>query len=266
MEIHDWKDAETSEPSQVVIETFGCRLPIAFEHKIAAARPQPIWINLEYLSAEDWVEGCHSLPSPHPSLNVNKYYFFPGVTKKTGGLMIEKDLFIRQERFAKDRNKFLESFNLDPALFTVFVFCYPGAPLAEFYKALRQRGKEINLLLPKGAATDILSKLYEEHPSRNIQFGVSKMVPQSEFDKFLWASDSLIIRGEDSFVRAQLSGKPFIWNIYPQTEETHIKKLEAFGERIRPYYGESYQTWIDMNLSWNKSSRDLNLLLGAMVP
>ena len=36
--------------------------------------------------------------------------------------MIEKDLFIRQERFAKDRNKFLESFNLDPALFTVFVF------------------------------------------------------------------------------------------------------------------------------------------------
>ena len=64
------------------------------------------------------------------------------------------------------------------------------------------------------------------------------MVPQSEFDKFLWASDSLIIRGEDSFVRAQLSGKPFIWNIYP-------------------YYGESYQTWIDMNLSWNKSSRDL---------
>ena len=118
VEIHDWKDAETSEPSQVVIETFGCRLPIAFEHKISAARPQPIWINLEYLSAEDWVEGCHSLPSPHPSLNVNKYYFFPGVTKKTGGLMIEKDLFIRQERFAKDRNKFLESFNLDPALFT----------------------------------------------------------------------------------------------------------------------------------------------------
>lgn len=101
VEIHDWKDAETSEPSQVVIETFGCRLPIAFEHKIAAARPQPIWINLEYLSAEDWVEGCHSLPSPHPSLNVNKYYFFPGVTKKTGGLMIEKDLFIRQERFGK---------------------------------------------------------------------------------------------------------------------------------------------------------------------
>ena len=56
------------------------------------------------------------------------------------------------------------------------------------------------------------------------------MVPQSEFDKFLWASDAVIIRGEDSFVRAQLSGKPFIWNIYPQTEETHIKKLEAFGE------------------------------------
>lgn len=257
IEIHDWKDAETSEPSQVVIETFGCRLPYAFEQKIASARPQPIWINLEYLSAEDWVEGCHSLPSPHPSLNVNKYYFFPGVTKKTGGLMIEKDLFIRQKHFSKDRNKFLEAFNLDPEVFTTFVFCYPSAPLAKFYIALQKRGKDINLLLPKGAATEILSKLYKEHPSRNIHLGISEMVPQSEFDKFLWASDAVIIRGEDSFVRAQLSGKPFIWNIYPQTEETHIKKLEAFGERIRPFYGASYQAWIDMNLSWNKSSSDL---------
>lgn len=171
--------------------------------------------------------------------------------------MIEKDLFIRQERFAKDRNKFLESFNLDPALFTVFVFCYPGAPLTEFYKAIQQRGKEINLLLPRGAATEILTQLYEEQPARNIHLGISEMVPQSEFDKFLWASDALIIRGEDSFVRAQLSGKSFIWNIYPQTEDTHIKKLEAFGERIRPFYGTSYQAWIDMNLSWNKSSSNL---------
>ena len=155
--------------------------------------------------------------------------------------MIEKDLFIRQKHFSKDRNKFLEAFNLDPEVFTTFVFCYPSVPLAKFYKALQKRGKDINLLLPKGAATEILSKLYKEHPSRNIHLGISEMVPQSEFDKFLWASDAVIIRGEDSFVRAQLSGKPFIWNIYPQTEETHIKKLEAFGERIRPFYGASYQ-------------------------
>ena len=108
--------------------------------------------------------------------------------------MIEKDLFIRQKHFSKDRNKFLEAFNLDPEVFTTFVFCYPSAPLAKFYKALQKRGKDINLLLPKGAATEILSKLYKEHPSRNIHLGISEMVPQSEFDKFLWASDAVIIR------------------------------------------------------------------------
>lgn len=259
IEIHRWEDAETALPSQVVIETFGCRIPFAFEEKIAAARPQPVWINLEYLSAESWVEGCHGLPSPHPTLNVNKYYFFPGVTDKTGGLMIEQDLFVRQRQFSKGRNKFLEAFSLNPSVFTVFVFCYPSAPLDTFYETLRKTEKDINLLLPEGAATDILIDLHKKNPAHNIHLGISKMVPQADFDKFLWASDALIIRGEDSFARAQLSGKPFIWNIYSQTEETHIKKLEAFGERIKPFYGESYEAWLNMNLSWSKSPEQLAL-------
>ena len=259
VEIHRWEDAETALPSQVVIETFGCRIPLAFEKKIAAAHPQPVWINLEYLSAEDWVEGCHGLPSPHPTLNVNKYYFFPGVTNKTGSLMIEQDLFVRQQQFCNDRNKFLEAFSLEPFIFTVFVFCYPSAPLGTFYETLRKSEKEINLLLPKGAATDFLIDLHKENPAQNVHLGISDMVPQKEFDKFLWASDALIIRGEDSFARAQLAGKPFIWNIYPQTEETHIKKLEAFGERVKPFYGESYSAWLNMNLSWNKSPNHLAL-------
>ena len=87
-----WNSSLSAEPADVVIETFGCRLPNVFEEKIAAKQPQPVWINLEYLSAEDWVEGCHGHSSPHPNLNVNKYFFFPGVTNETGGVMIESDL------------------------------------------------------------------------------------------------------------------------------------------------------------------------------
>jgi uncharacterized repeat protein (TIGR03837 family) len=37
-----------------------------------------------------------------------------------------------------------------------------------------------------------------------------------------------IVRGEDSFVRAQLAGKPFIWHIYPQEDRAHETKLAAF--------------------------------------
>jgi hypothetical protein len=37
-----------------------------------------------------------------------------------------------------------------------------------------------------------------------------------------------LVRGEDSFVRAQFAGKPFIWDIYPQDIDAHLKKLDAF--------------------------------------
>ena len=53
-------------------------------------------------------------------------------------------------------------------------------------------------------------------------------VPQSEFDRLLRQHDVLIIRGEDSFVRAQLSGRPFFWHIYPQEAQAHLEKLDAF--------------------------------------
>src|SRR5436190_18143119 len=48
----------------VVIEAFGCGLPQAYLDAMVAAPRPPVWINLEYLSAEPWVESAHGLPSP----------------------------------------------------------------------------------------------------------------------------------------------------------------------------------------------------------
>ena len=39
------------------------------------------------------------------------------------------------------------------------------------------------------------------------------------------------VRGEDSFVRAQWAARPFVWQIYPQTDTAHHDKLEAFLAR-----------------------------------
>jgi uncharacterized repeat protein (TIGR03837 family) len=44
----------------------------------------------------------------------------------------------------------------------------------------------------------------------------------------LWACDLNFVRGEDSLVRALWAGKPFIWHIYPQDDNAHHAKLEAF--------------------------------------
>ena len=255
--VRRWSDALESNPSEVVIETFGCRLPENFEKRMSQKEPHPIWINLEYLSAEDWVEGCHCLPSPHPSLNIEKTFFFPGVTPRTGGIMIEKDYFERQKNFAKRRNAFLSNFGLDPKIFTLYVFCYPSSPLELFYQALQKDARPVNLLLPRSAAAEKLLSHHRSHNCSFINVSLAEMVKQSDFDRFLWAADSLIVRGEDSFVRAQLAAKPFIWNIYPQTEDTHIKKLLAYSERIKPFFGEDFDLWLNMNLAWNQDKTEL---------
>ena len=56
-------------------------------------------------------------------------------------------------------------------------------------------------------------------------------MPQNQFDALLHLVDGAIIRGEDSFVRAQLAGKPFLWHIYPQDEMAHLDKLHAFWQK-----------------------------------
>ena len=73
------------QPSELIIETFGCRLPEAYDKAAAKLRAQrlatrqtpPFYFNLDYLSAEDWVEGSHNVVGLHPRLDLPKLWFFP---------------------------------------------------------------------------------------------------------------------------------------------------------------------------------------------
>ena len=56
-------------------------------------------------------------------------------------------------------------------------------------------------------------------------------VAQESYDQLLWACDLNFVRGEDSFVRAQWAGRPLVWHIYPQEDEAHRRKLDAFLDR-----------------------------------
>lgn len=58
------------------------------------------------------------------------------------------------------------------------------------------------------------------------------MTPQNRYDDILIESDLNLVRGEDSIVRAMLSGRPFLWQIYPQTEDTHREKMNALFDRM----------------------------------
>lgn len=258
IEILGWEECLKREPADAVIETFGCRLPDAFEEAIAAKNERGAhvaWLNLEYLSAEDWVEECHGLPSPHPRLAATKTFFFPGFTERTGGVVIERGLTEAREAWGgEEKAQFLKSLGADPqAPFTLFFFSYPEAPIEALAASLAADPRPLQVLAAPGAAGEKLGKALEALHAPQVDFRPIPAVPQSSFDKVLWSADALIIRGEDSFVRAQLAARPFIWTIYKQEENAHIVKLKAFMDRIGvDFTPEARSLWREANLAWNE--------------
>ena len=232
------------EPSDVVIEAFACRLPESYERAMAARQPAPVWINLDYLSAEDWVAGCHALPSPHPRLPLTKYFFYPGFNAKTGGLLLEHGLDAARQNFKAEPEQQAEFWRRlgfappDPGTQTLTVFAYENPALPRLLDMWAGETTPTCLLLPPTRTQASVEAWLGEGlpPGRAIRRGALEIravpfVDQIDFDRLLWLGDANFVRGEDSFVRAQWAATPFVWHIYPQEDGAHQVKLEAFLAR-----------------------------------
>jgi len=101
--------------ADVVIEAFACDPPAGYLAAMADRPRPPCWVNLEYLSAEPWVAGCHGLASPHRRLPLVKFFCFPGLVPGTGGLLREQDLLTRRDAFLAQEGprRFLMELGLD---------------------------------------------------------------------------------------------------------------------------------------------------------
>jgi uncharacterized repeat protein (TIGR03837 family) len=230
------------QPAEVVIETFGCEVPSSYAAAMAAQEAKPAWINLEYLSAEDWVGGCHALPSPHPRLPLTRYFYFPGFVPTTGGLLCERDLLARRKAFQADTDAlatFWASLGLVAAAedeIRVSLFCYANPAIGELLRAWSAQAGRVLCLVPEGAVADSLGKVFSPEettaPGRfrrgSLELRVLPFLDQDRYDHLLWACDCNFVRGEDSFVRAQWAARPLVWHIYPQREGQHWIKLNAF--------------------------------------
>jgi len=243
VEIRRWPDPfPMIEPAEVVVEAFGCEVPESFQVAMSAKRNKPVWINLEYLSAESWVNDCHRLPSPHPRLPLTKYYFFPGFAPTTGGLLREKDLLVRRDMFREDSdavNAFWQSLGLPPRRdgeVRISLFCYENLAIADLFSAWTHGTEPIYCLVPDGVAATAAKFFFTpsesissaEYRRGSLTVRILPFVDQPDYDRLLWACDCNFVRGEDSFVRAQWAAMPFIWHIYPQKENAHWIKLNAF--------------------------------------
>ena len=234
--------------SNVWVEAFGCE--IAPEFIAACACPSsaggrfdstsmPTWINLEYLSAEPWVERMHALPSPvqhGPAAGRTKWFFYPGFTPHTGGLLREQDLAARQQAF--DGAAWLQAQGIDARGERITsLFCYEPPPLGALLRQLDTATTPTHLLVTAGRAARAVARCLEDEndlqrlSGQREQLSLSYLphLTQRAYDELLWACDVNFVRGEDSLVRALWAGAPLVWHIYPQPEDdAHHAKLGAF--------------------------------------
>ncbi|HEX4764316.1 MAG TPA: elongation factor P maturation arginine rhamnosyltransferase EarP [Usitatibacter sp.] len=266
---------EPADVADVVVETFGCDPPENYVLAMAGRAEKPRWINLEYLSAEAWVEGSHALPSPNPRLPLTKHYFFPGFTARTGGLLREGDLFARRDEFQRDTGaqaafwrSLVGKAPPDNAL-KVSLFSYTDAPVESLAHACRQYPGPVWLVAAEGAATaalrdfgrpahDVLRRNnHSGGARRDVQVFPIPFLEQDRYDQLLWACDVNFVRGEDSFVRAQWAGRPFVWNIYPTDDGAHWLKMGAFLSRYTASLGRAHAgTVAALWEAWNRRPID----------
>ena len=224
--LHAWQEArhadlDNAPAPDLLVETFACALPPDVHAVIQAHRP--VWLNWEYLSAEDWAIRTHAMPSLQAN-GCEKYFWQMGFVPESGGLLREADYVEQMDAFKQRQPENTPS--LKTAALHIFAFGYASDIWQKWAAALAEQEREIVLHCAGKPLQTSLSAW--GNVSGSLKIINQNFVPQAQFDRALWAADVLIVRGEDSFVRAQLAGKPFFWHIYPQAQAAHLDKLAAF--------------------------------------
>lgn len=231
-------------PHDVVIEAFACDLPLALLQHMASAPRKPVWINLEYLSAEAWVGEHHRMTSPHPRLPLVKHFFFPGFAHDTGGLLRESLLGAQRDAFLSSpaaRAALWHRLGVSPVAdaLKVSLFAYTNPALPALLEQWRDGPEPVQVLMPQGLAAQQAAEWLGmtaqagTHCERgNLSVHVVPFVRQELFDELLWVSDVNFVRGEDSLVRAHWAARPLVWHIYPQDDDAHRVKLDAWLARF----------------------------------
>lgn len=246
----------------MVIETFGCDLPSPVLRRMQQC--QPLWLNWEYLTAEDWAVDLQAMPSLQGN-GLAKYFWFMGIDQQSGGLL-------REANYLSRRNEFLQQPCLQQAFKQQYglplehvgqlwlIFAYTSERWAEWLSMWRGADEPITLWLAghevadslRAAgviAADALQQVGDTFELEQVTMVRIPFVPQSAFDNLLWLADGAIVRGEDSFVRALWAGLPFLWHIYQQEEAVHLQKLDAY--------------WHKASINWPASVREAVLALSA---
>jgi uncharacterized repeat protein (TIGR03837 family) len=244
VEVLPWAEAQNDQGplGDVLMEAFGCDAPADVLQRLAqahqAAQTQghaaPVWINLEYLTAEPYAARSHGLPSPRntgPAVGLTQWFYYPGFTPSTGGLLRGSDTP------AVPRTGPVTSLALSAAAGlpidlhagerAVSLFTYAHANTSWLLEALAVL--PTLLLTAPGPATDDTHAFLAQHPQarQTLRHHPLPWLAQPHYDAVLDACSLNVVRGEDSLVRAVWAGRPYLWNIYVQDDGAQAPKLNA---------------------------------------
>ena len=248
IEVILYKDISKIENSaDLIIESFGCEIPKEYMDK--ALKKSKLIINLEYFSAEKWVDDFH-LQESFLGGNLKKYFFIPGLSEKSGGILLDNEFLERKKKVEANKEYYLEKFEIKEKydlIGSVFSYEKNFDSLIEELKKLNK--KVILLILSEKTQKNFIKYFDNGNNYDKIKFVKLPFFTYDKYEELLALCDFNLVRGEDSFVRALLLGKPFLWHIYPQDENTHIKKLESFLEKYCSNNKELKQTFINYNIN-----------------
>lgn len=246
-----WNDSALfSHDADITIEIFGSGLPNKYRDRLQFRDSGPLWIDIDYLSAESWIDDYHLRPSPDPRSGKQRYMYFPGFSEGSGGVICENHIFNRLNcGFEKiDRQSWVRKQGIDvhENELLVLLFCYPASPIEALLTGLKTLPQPVCILLAGH------QRITTTGMDGRVRIHEIPFLPQNTFDELLEVCDLNFIRGEDSFVRAQWKENPFIWQAYRQNDDHHIVKLNAFLERYLVGLAQQERAILrDLHLGWN---------------
>ena len=242
--LFDWsaadvcKDEFSRQPPRIILECFQCDRPSWLEAILFdSSFSQTVQIvNIEYLTAEGWADGFHLLKSGTRAANIKKVNFMPGLTSKTGGLILDKHFMRCKEDTCYARRVITQVLgsgfvgeDFDKP-FKVLLFSYER-DLSFLARAIKRLCcmRQVMVFIAAGAGCASAEAAFRKV---GIEYTPLPFLPQRAWDALMSLVDFAFVRGEDSFARACLLGKPFVWQAYPQQGQYHLVKLAAFLQKL----------------------------------
>ncbi|WP_319371894.1 elongation factor P maturation arginine rhamnosyltransferase EarP [uncultured Ilyobacter sp.] len=257
------KDYIEARRAEVVIEAYGCEIPKVYLE--GAPGEVKIVINIEYLTGEEWAKDYHLQSSYINVKNVKKYFYMPGFENWSGGLIIdehnaveEREAFFNEiisdhsekvfsydSRLSVEKNSFIG---------TVFSYEYN---FQNFLDTLEKTGKKTILMVFGEMSKNGILITKNLKNLKNIEIVFMDYVEQDIYDKILYNSDFNLVRGEESFSRSIVSGKPFLWHSYCQEEKEHLNKVAGFLSFLKGKIPEDiYEKYSEITYNYNSRTEN----------